>query len=174
MTFWRHNSPYLTDLKGKKHISVISLLCIGVKSYILHVTYFIMFKVVTVLYESLHNYETNLSVTGVGLYLGYIPKCLQLSIYARTRYTFGVWLIWMGWDYVSELLPLTDILYIPQMIRIWRARVEWRWRDKTEELEEKPVPVPPFYHCLVFRWEAKWSQLYGTLCMIPPRNSYRY
>jgi hypothetical protein len=46
----------------------------------------------------------------------------------------------MGWD-VSELLPLTDILFIPQMIYEYG---EWRWNDfdeKTKELWEKHVPV---------------------------------
>jgi hypothetical protein len=53
------------------------------------------------------------------------------------------WSISMGWDYVSELLlPLTDILFIPQMIWVWRVTVEWYWQGKTEELGEKPVPVP--------------------------------
>jgi hypothetical protein len=33
-------------------------------------------------------------------------------------------------------------LRIPQMIWVWRAMVEWYWQGKTEELGEKPVPVP--------------------------------
>jgi hypothetical protein len=48
----------------------------------------------------------------------------------------------MGWDYVSELLPLTDILFIPQMVWVWRATVECYWQGKTKELGENPVPVP--------------------------------
>jgi hypothetical protein len=35
-----------------------------------------------------------------------------------------------------------SILHIPQMIWVWRATVEWYWQGKTEELGEKPVPVP--------------------------------
>jgi hypothetical protein len=35
-----------------------------------------------------------------------------------------------------------SILRIPQIIRVWRATVEWYWQEKTEELGEKPVPVP--------------------------------
>jgi hypothetical protein len=31
---------------------------------------------------------------------------------------------------------------ILQMIWVWRATVEWYWQGKTEELGEKPVPVP--------------------------------
>jgi hypothetical protein len=46
----------------------------------------------------------------------------------------------MGWDYVSELLPLTDIFFI-LMIWVWTL-VEWYWQGETEELGEKPVPVP--------------------------------
>jgi hypothetical protein len=49
----------------------------------------------------------------------------------------------MGRDNVSELLSLTDILFIPLMIYEYGER---RWNDidrgKTEELGEKPVPVP--------------------------------
>jgi hypothetical protein len=47
----------------------------------------------------------------------------------------------MGRNYVSELLPLTDILYLSGDMS-WRARVEWYWQGKTEELGGKPVPVP--------------------------------
>jgi hypothetical protein len=35
-----------------------------------------------------------------------------------------------------------SILRIPQMIWVCRATVEWYWQGKTEELGEKPVPVP--------------------------------
>jgi hypothetical protein len=35
-----------------------------------------------------------------------------------------------------------SILRIPQMIWVWRATVEWYWQGKTEELGDKPVPVP--------------------------------
>jgi hypothetical protein len=55
---------------------------------------------------------------------------------------FYDWLISMGWDYVSELLSLQDILFAPQMIWVWRATMELYWQGETEELGEKPVPVP--------------------------------
>jgi hypothetical protein len=48
----------------------------------------------------------------------------------------------MEWDYVSELRPLMGLLFIPQTIYEWRARVEWHWQDKTEQLGETFVPVP--------------------------------
>jgi hypothetical protein len=38
--------------------------------------------------------------------------------------------------------PLTLAYYAFQMIWFWRATVEWYWQEKTEELGEKPVPVP--------------------------------
>jgi hypothetical protein len=38
----------------------------------------------------------------------------------------------MGRDNVSELLPLTDMLFITRMIWVWRAKVEWYWLGKTE------------------------------------------
>jgi hypothetical protein len=48
----------------------------------------------------------------------------------------------MGWDNVSELLSLTEILFIPHTIWVWRTTMGWYWQGKTEELGEKPVPVP--------------------------------
>jgi hypothetical protein len=35
-----------------------------------------------------------------------------------------------------------SILCIRQMIWVWRAKVEWYWQEKIEELGEKPVQVP--------------------------------
>jgi hypothetical protein len=63
------------------------------------------------------------------------------------------WSTSMGWDYVSELLPLTG-MFIPQMIQVGERR--WYdgerdgetvetvgyWQGKTEEHGEKLVPVP--------------------------------
>jgi hypothetical protein len=40
------------------------------------------------------------------------------------------WLISVGWDYVSELLPLADILFILQMIYEYGER---RWNDTDRE-----------------------------------------
>jgi hypothetical protein len=51
-------------------------------------------------------------------------------------------LLLMGWDCVSELQPPTGLLFIPQMIWVWGATVEWHWQEKNEGLGEKPVPVP--------------------------------
>jgi hypothetical protein len=48
----------------------------------------------------------------------------------------------MGWDYVSKLLPLIDILSSPR----WYEFGERPWNIiltvETEDLGEKPVPVP--------------------------------
>jgi hypothetical protein len=49
--------------------------------------------------------------------------------------------IFMGWEHVSELLPLTDILFISQTIYEYEER---RWNDidrKNEAFGDKPVPV---------------------------------
>jgi hypothetical protein len=48
----------------------------------------------------------------------------------------------MGLDYVSELRPSTGLLLIPQMIYERGATVNWYWQGKTEELGDKPAPVP--------------------------------
>jgi hypothetical protein len=36
----------------------------------------------------------------------------------------------------------TAVAYGPSVIWVWRATVEWYWQGKTEELEEKPDPMP--------------------------------
>jgi hypothetical protein len=69
-----------------------------------------------------------------------------------------------GWDYVSELRPLTGLLFIPQMIY---ESGEPRWNDidkgKTEKLAEKPVPMqlypPQIPHGLtqVQTWAPWWE-----------------
>jgi hypothetical protein len=49
----------------------------------------------------------------------------------------------VGWVYTQTWMPTyVSLLRIPQMIWVWRATVEWYWQGKTEELGEKPVPVP--------------------------------
>jgi hypothetical protein len=58
-------------------------------------------------------------------------ECWQLSLKSR------------GWDYVSELGPSTNQLYfIPQMIWVWRATVEWYWQGEIRRIRRKLVPVP--------------------------------
>jgi hypothetical protein len=51
-----------------------------------------------------------------------------------------------GWDYVSELQPVTGLLFIPQMIYIWYMCTESHCRIKltreTRIIRRKPVPVP--------------------------------
>jgi hypothetical protein len=42
-----------------------------------------------------------------------------------------------GWDCVS-----VSLVHPPDYIWVWRATVEWYWQEKTEELGEKPFPVP--------------------------------
>jgi hypothetical protein len=49
---------------------------------------------------------------------------------------------WGGSSTQAWMPTYVSILRIPQMIWVWRATVEWYWQGKTEELGEKPVPVP--------------------------------
>jgi hypothetical protein len=46
----------------------------------------------------------------------------------------------MGSDCVSEMLPRTGLLFIPQVHK-YGAIVEEHWQDKTKELGEKPISV---------------------------------
>jgi hypothetical protein len=55
-------------------------------------------------------------------------------------------LVSMGWDYVSDLLSLTDILFIPQMIWVGERRWNVTDRRKQKNSGEKPVPVPLTVH----------------------------
>jgi hypothetical protein len=48
----------------------------------------------------------------------------------------------MGRDDLSEMRPRASLLFIPQVIYEWKATMEWYWQGNTEELEEKPFPVP--------------------------------
>jgi hypothetical protein len=48
---------------------------------------------------------------------------------------------WGGSD-PSVITHFVSILRISQIIWVWRATVELYWQGKTEELGEKPVPVP--------------------------------
>jgi hypothetical protein len=49
---------------------------------------------------------------------------------------------WGGSSTQARMLTYVSILRIPQMIWVWRVMVEWYIDGKTEELWEKPVPVP--------------------------------
>jgi hypothetical protein len=50
----------------------------------------------------------------------------------------------MVWDSLWTAATNGPVFHLPDDIWVWRATVEWYWQGKTEELEEKPVPVP-FY-----------------------------
>jgi hypothetical protein len=64
----------------------------------------------------------------------YRPEAAELLVTSPWRWGGSSTQAWMP-TYVS-------ILRIPQMIWVWRATMEWYWQGKTEELGEKPVPVP--------------------------------
>jgi hypothetical protein len=68
-----------------------------------------------------------------------LPRCftkmLFITVFFLWRWGGSSTQAWMPTFYVS-------ILCIPQMIWVWTAMVEWYWQRKTEELGEKPVPVP--------------------------------
>jgi hypothetical protein len=49
---------------------------------------------------------------------------------------------WGGSSTLAWMPTYVSILRIPQMVWVWRATVEWYWQGTTEELGEKPFPVP--------------------------------
>jgi hypothetical protein len=49
---------------------------------------------------------------------------------------------WGGSSTQAWMPAYVSMVNIPQMIWVWRATVELYWQGKTEELGEKPVPVP--------------------------------
>jgi hypothetical protein len=74
-------------------------------------------------------------------------KLIKYSTYEAMRpYTefgsfFPPWR-WGGSSTQAWTPTYVSILRIPQMIWVWRPTMEWYWQGKTEELGEKPVPVP--------------------------------
>jgi hypothetical protein len=68
-----------------------------------------------------------------------LPPIL-LNVFSFLDYTLH-WSISMRWDYVSELLPQTDILFIPTWY-VLEKDGGMILAGETEELGEKPVPVP--------------------------------
>jgi hypothetical protein len=70
-----------------------------------------------------------------------LPELLVL--FSLWSLTFFPWR-WGGSSTLAWMPTYVSILRIPQMIWLWRATVEWYWQGKTEELVEKPVPVPLF------------------------------
>jgi hypothetical protein len=75
----------------------------------------------------------------------------------------------MGWVYVSmELRSLTVPLSIPQMIHEWIwSSGAMIWQGKTEELGDKPVPVPlcslQTTHGLTWEWTRASAVRSGLL-----------
>jgi hypothetical protein len=77
---------------------------------------------------------------------------LQPSVRLFLTYYYYYW-----WDYVSELRPLTYILFVLQMTWVWRATVEWYWQEKTEKLVPVPLCPPLIPHGLTRRrtWHSE-------------------
>jgi hypothetical protein len=60
----------------------------------------------------------------------------------------------IGWDYVSEL-P-TGLLFTPPPDGIWIwSHGGMILTGETEEIGEKPVPVPPFHHKPHMDWDGR-------------------
>jgi hypothetical protein len=80
----------------------------------------------------------------------YIPESCRLHICRRKNMQSQIlidwligWLISIGWDCVSELLSLTDIVHPPRRQKSMENNSGMiYWQGKTEKLGEKPVPVP--------------------------------
>jgi hypothetical protein len=59
----------------------------------------------------------------------------------------------MGWDYVCELLPPTDILFIPQMIYECGER---RWNDTDKGKPKNSEKNPSQYHFVHYKSHMDW------------------
>jgi hypothetical protein len=46
----------------------------------------------------------------------------------------------MGWDFVFEMRPPMDLLFLPQVIYEYWMCMEWYWQGKTGELKRKTCP----------------------------------
>jgi hypothetical protein len=73
-----------------------------------------------------------------------VKKVLCFTTSISNELSIAVWVMfflrWGGSHPSVHAYLHASILRISQMIRVWRATVEWQ--GKTEELGEKPVPVP--------------------------------
>jgi hypothetical protein len=74
--------------------------------------------------------------------LHYCSRALSTPTCTSDRHPYSLPWRWGGSSTQTWMPTYVSILRIPQMILVWRATVEWYWQEKTEELGEKPVPVP--------------------------------
>jgi hypothetical protein len=61
----------------------------------------------------------------------------------------------MAWDYISELRPPAGLMFIPQMIWVWSATMEWYWLGKTEKLGENLSQCQSVNHKSHMDWPAR-------------------
>jgi hypothetical protein len=59
-----------------------------------------------------------------------LSACLECCTSLKTLLLLLLFMS-VRWGYVSELRPPTGLLFIPQMIRVWRASIEWYWNRRT-------------------------------------------
>jgi hypothetical protein len=83
----------------------------------------------------------------------YIPESCRLHICRRKNMQSQIlihwligWLISIGWDYVSELLSLTDIVHPPDDRWVWRTTVEWYIDEGKQKNSEKNLSQSHFVH----------------------------
>jgi hypothetical protein len=62
----------------------------------------------------------------------------QIFITTASFHTLCRWVRLCLWTAATNW----PIVHPPDYIWVWRATVEWYWQEKTEELGEKPFPVP--------------------------------
>lgn len=91
----------------------------------------------------------------------YLAPCTLPYLWFRIEtkpVTFGYLLfIPMGWDYISQPLPQTGLLFISQVVWEWRAMVVWYWHDKIEELRKNLSQYHFVHHESHTDWQ--WRKL---------------
>jgi hypothetical protein len=68
----------------------------------------------------------------------------------------------MGWDYVYERRPPTDLVFIPQVIYEYAGPIEWYWQGKLNNSEKYLSQYQLVHHKSHMDWTGRNPDLRGN------------